>query len=351
MTLDLQTASATGAIALGAAQMLALLLSCAICLGIVTWTAGALYFDVGRASRLAGLLVLFWVAAVIGVFILWQPVWKPFLLMIVFWSVFLLWWFSQQPSNERDWNPNCSTPARFDLDGDLITIENVRNTEYRTLDDFTSRYETRTYRLSHLSGVDVAITYWGSSWLCHPLLIFTFDDQAGEENRICFSIEVRYRVGQQYSFLRSLYRQQEIMYVVSDERDAILRRSKFSENHDVYLYRLFGEAEEIRKVFLEYVASTNGLTDNPRWYHGLTTNCTVSIYRQRTRQVDWDWRWLFNGKLDEMLYERERLDARLPFEELKQNSLVNEIANRAPSNDFGNFIRRELPAYQQESSS
>ena len=89
-----------------------------------------------------------------------------------------------------------------------------------------------------------------------------------------------YRVGQKYGFWRSLYRQQEIMYVVSDERDAILKRAKHAENHDVYLYRMQVDAEEIRKVLLEYVVGANYLVADPRWYHGLTTNCTTSVYRQ-----------------------------------------------------------------------
>lgn len=252
------------------------------------------------------------------------------------------WWWSQKPSNQRDWNPNFTNLARIKLEGDTVTIQNVRNTDYRTLHDFTTYYETRTQHLSSLVGVDVIITYWGSAWICHPMLVFDF----GPDGRICISIEVRYRKGQKYGLLPSLYRQQEICYVFSDERDAILKRSKYSENHDVYLYRLSADNDEIQKVFLEYVVSANDLTQSPRWYHGLTTNCTTSIYRQRTRQVEWDWRWLFNGQLDQMIYDRKRLDTSIPFENLKQKSWVNEIANRAPVEGFGDAIRRELSAYR-----
>jgi len=309
---------------------------------VVAWTAGALFYDVCRASKFAWSLVFLWLASVSCLFLVWQPLWKPFLLTLSVFGLFLLWWRSQKPSNHRNWNSNFSNLARIEIEGDAVTIHNVRNTEYRSLQDFTTHYETRTKRLSNLVGVDVVITYWGSSWICHPMLVFDF----GPEGRICISIEVRYRQDQKYGFLPSLYRQQEICYVFCDERDAILKRSKYSENHDVYLYRLSAENDEIQKVFLEYVVSANDLAERPRWYNGLTTNCTTSIYRQRAREVDWDWRWLFNGQLDQMIYDRGRLDTSLPFEELKQKSWVNEIANHAPAENFGDTLRRELSVYQ-----
>ncbi len=152
-------------------------------------------------------------------------------------------------------------------------------------------------------------------------------------------------MGQKYGFVLSLYRQQEIMYVVCDERDAILQRTKHSEGHDVHLYCLNVELEAIWEAFSEYVTSVNALVERPRWYNGITSNCTTTIYRQRSHEVDWDWRWLFNGQLDRMLYDRQRLNTEIPFEELKRQSRVNEIANRLPYDDLGDLVRKELLAY------
>lgn len=309
---------------------------------ISLWIAGALYFDVGRESRLAWALVVGWLAFVVVLFQVWQPWWQPALVIVALFIVFLFVWLRQKPSNDRPWNPNYAVLASVDLDGDRVTVHNVRNTEYRTLEDFTPRYEDRSYRLSKLRGLDVVVVYWGSPWICHPMLVFDF----GEDGRLCISVEVRYREGQEYGLFRSLYRQQEIIYVFCDERDAILLRTRYWQDHQVYLYRLNAEIEEIQKVFLEYVVTANELVDNPRWYHGIFTNCTTSVYKQRAHQIEWDWRWLFNGKLDEMLYDHQRLNTRLPFEELKHRSLLNEIANRAPIVGFGDFIRRELEVYE-----
>lgn len=327
---------------LSLAQILAATVAGVLMLLVTLWMAGALYFDVGRCSTFGKVLAAAWGLLVLSLFIFWQPWWQPFLIVLALFALFLLWWLWQKPSNDRDWDPNFVQLARVELEGDLVTIHNVRHTEYRSLTDFTVHYVTRAYHLSRLVGVDLLIVFWGSPLICHPLLVFDF----GEDGRICASIEVRYRKGQKYGFFRSLYRQQELIYVYCDERDAILKRSKHSKNHDVYLYRIQAQADEIQKVFLEYVVNTNNLAERPRWYNGITTNCTTSFYRQRDHDLDWDLRWLLNGQLDHMIYDHERLDNRIPFAELKEKSRINELANEAPLEGFGDYIRQNLPAYE-----
>jgi hypothetical protein len=221
--------------------------------------------------------------------------------------------------------------------GDVVTIENVRNNAYRSYDDFTIRYETRSYHLANLQSADIVFFYWGSPWMSHPALVFDF----GPDGRICMSIEVRFRKGQRYAVLRSLYRQQELIYLAVDERDAILRRTKHG-GIDGYLYRLNEDADRLRTAFLDYVAAINDLYDNPRWYHALCANCTTSFYRLPNSQRRCDWRVIFNGRLDRALYEAGRLDRSLPFEELRRISYINDIAETSPEKGFGDHLRSEI---------
>jgi hypothetical protein len=289
-------------------------------------------------------LALTFVLITLGALVLWQPVWKPFLLLVLFEGAFLWWWFSQQPSHFREWDRNYAQLPDIAMEGDLITIEGVRDTEYGAKGESAPRFQTRNYRLSMLRGADLLILQWGSPWMCHPMFVFDF----GSDGRVCISIEVRYRVGQKYSLLRSLYRQQELMFVVSDERDAILRRTKWLEGHDLYLYRVHSDSVALRRFFFEYANSINSLAAQPRWYHGLTTNCTTSIYAQGRGHIKWDRRMLFNGALDRLMYDRKLLDQDLPFETLKKKSWVNDIANAAPEDGFGDHVRRNLPGYRLE---
>jgi hypothetical protein len=46
------------------------------------------------------------------------------------------------------------------IDGDSVRIMGVRNFDYRSVDDFTVRYEEPEVQLSHLIGVDFFVSYW-----------------------------------------------------------------------------------------------------------------------------------------------------------------------------------------------
>src|SRR5262249_3145391 len=135
---------------------------------------------------------------------------------------------------------------------------------------------------------------WEVSWMGHPVLVFDF----GADGRICMSIEVRFRKGQHYSIIQGLYRQQELIFLAADERDVILRRTKYSQNQKAYLYRVTAGAEELRAVFLDYVDAINSLYEKPRWYHVIFTNCTTAFYRLPSTGYRFDWRVIANGRLD-----------------------------------------------------
>ena len=311
---------------------------------ITLWTVGAIYFDVCRGAKWGRWLALGWALIVISLFVIWQPVWQPFAVLLGVTAIFLGWWFRQKPSHNRDWEPSAAMLPRAVRQGDAVTIENVRNFEYRSLHDFTPRYETRTYHLANLRGVDVIFFVWEISWMGHPALVFDF----GPDGRICMSIEVRFRKGQRYSIIHGLYRQQELIFLAADERDVILRRTKYSQNQQAHLYRLSAGGEELRAVFLDYVDAINSLYQRPRWYHVVFTNCTTAFYRLPSTRYRFDWRVIANGRLDWALYKDGRLDRTLPFAELRRCAYLNDVANAAPEEGFGDHIRRELERRRHE---
>ncbi len=311
---------------------------------ITLWVAGAIYYDVCHGGKWARWLAAGWVGGVIALFVAWQPLWQPSAVLLGVAALFLGWWLRLKPSHHRDWDPTVVLMPRAVREGDVVTFENVRNFEYRSLDDFTPHYETRTARLTNLRALDIIFFNWGSRWMSHPVLVFDL----GPDGRICISIEVRFRKGQDYSVLRSLYRQQELIFLVADERDVILRRTKYSQNQEGRLYRMCASAEELRTTFLDYVGAINGLYETPRWYHGLCANCTTSFYRLPGSRVRCDWRVIANGRLDQALYEDGRLDRTLPFPELRRSAYLNEVANSAPRDGFGDHIRRELERRRHE---
>lgn len=309
----------------------------------VAWAFGALWFDLPLASLRHSLAVAFACGAV-AAFIFVRPRWRAQLGIGAAIGVIAGWWFTLQPAQNRDWKPEVAVLPHATINGEHVTIEGVRNFDYRTETDFTPKYDTRTYDLGNLRGVDIFANYWGSAFMAHPIFSFDF----GDDGRICFSIETRPVRGQSFSALGGLYRQFEIIYIAADERDVIRVRTNYRKGEDVYLYRLKFSPEQARASFLEYIHTLNLLHGQPRWYNAITDNCTSAIRQQRTasERWQWDWRMLANGYGDQLLYEHSAIDTSLPFAELKRRSLINKrakAANDAP--DFSARIRNGLPGF------
>src|SRR5947209_4935484 len=307
----------------------------------VAWAFGAVWFDApfGNANKIvAGLLAIASAAALVFVRGFWRKIGAVTLLF----GGVLMWWLTLAPTNDSNWQPDVAHKAWADIQGDEVTLHNVRNCDYRTETDYTPHWETRTVRISQITGIDLAIDYWGSPWIAHPIVSFQFADAPP----LCFSIETRKTAGQTYSTIGGLYRQYALMYLVSDERDVIRLRTNY-RNEDIYLYHTTVPQNRARERFLEYVRSLNALRAQPRWYNAITTNCTTSIRSQHPskERIPWDWRILLNGKGDELLYRDGGLvTGGRPFAELKARSLIDTRALAAnDSLDFSKLIREGLP--------
>jgi hypothetical protein len=310
------------------------------------WATGALYFDFPIASlrqpaAIAFILIL--LAAVI--FVRRQR--RKFMATFVLFFVVLIWWRMLRPSNDRPWQPDVAETAWAEINGDDVILHNVRNCDYRTETDYTPHWETRTVNVSHITGADLAIDYWGSPYIAHPIASFQFSDSLP----ICFSIETRKEIGENYSAIGGLYRQYELIYICADERDVFRVRTNYRHGEDLYLYHTTSSPAHARERFLEYLKTLNQLHEYPRWYNALTTNCTTSIRTQRPTEerMPWDWRILANGKADEMLYEHHAIaTAGLPFPQLKERSLINGRAHAADTDpDFSRLIREGLPGFER----
>src|SRR5262249_34737515 len=190
-----------------------------------TWAFGALYFDFPGAGPLVA--IVFLIALTASVVLVRGKLLKIAILFAAF-AVVDVWWFTLKPSNDRAWQPDVAQTAWAEINGDEVTFHNVRNCDYRTDTDFTTHWETRTVRLSQITGMDIYIMYWGSPWMAHPIVSFRFADALP----LCFSIETRKTLGQEYSALRGLYRQYTLIYIVADERDSIRVRSKDRHGED-----------------------------------------------------------------------------------------------------------------------
>lgn len=305
------------------------------------WAFGALWFDFPLLDFRPWAASAFALVAIL-VAVIVRPRWRARIGIALAVVLVAVWWVSIPPRQYRDWKPEVALTPHVQIDGEIASIHNFRNFDYRTSDDFTPRYELRKVDLRKLRGVDIFINYWGSPYMAHPIFSYDF----GEDGRVCFSIETRPEKGESYSILGGFYRRFELFYVVADERDVIRVRSNCRNDEDVYLYRL--GMKGARESFLEYVRTVNDLHENPRWYNAISNNCTTAIRKQKlaSDRRPFDWRFIVNGFGDDLLYDRGQLDQSLPFAELKRISRVNEKAKAADqSPDFSERIREGLPRF------
>src|SRR4249920_395215 len=252
------------------------------------------------------------------------------------------WWITISPSHDRPWRPEVAVMPRATIDGDRVRITGVRNFDYRSLNDFTVRYEEREVELSHLTGLDFFVSHWSEGLVGHTFLSFIFDNGPP----LSISIETRPEVGEGFNPIASLFKQFELIYVVGDERDLVRVRTN-NRKETVYLYRLNSSQDDVRRLLMVYLKRINELADRPEFYHLLSNSCTINIIRYANaagRAGRFDIRHLLNGMIDSYLYHSGRVNTTLEFDELKRRSLINEVAQAADgAPDFSDRIRVSLP--------
>lgn len=303
-------------------------------LALTAWAAAALYFDLLPGTSLRTLGASSYGLAMVGALLTFRGRGKAIAICLAGFALVLAWWLTLKPSNDRAWQPDVAQTAWAEIDGDHVTIHNVRNCDYRTEGDYTPHWETRSYDLAQIRGMDIFLTYWGSPWIAHPIVSFQF----GDNDYIAMSIETRKEVGEQYSAIRGFFRYYELIYTVSDERDVVRLRTNYRKGEETYLFHTLATPEHARATFLNYLKKINRIRNRPEWYNALTNNCTTNI-ATLAGEPQLDWRVLLNGRADQMLFERGDLaTGNLPFAQLKQQAHINAAARAA--NDAPDFSRR-----------
>lgn len=252
------------------------------------------------------------------------------------------WFLSLSPLQDREWAPEVAQVAWAQVDGDRLTIHNIRNFDYRSETDFTQNWEERTYDLSKLRSFDFELVHWGSPAIAHAMVSFGFDDG----QFLCVSIETRKEKTESYSSVEGFFRQYELSYIFADERDLILLRSEFRKE-EVYLYRTDASPAQARAILMSYVKSANELKQKPEFYNALTTNCATSVITRIQGagiNAKMSWRILLPGYAAQQAYANGHLDASMPYEELRRRSYVNDAAHAVGNvPDFSKLIRAGLP--------
>jgi hypothetical protein len=229
------------------------------------------------------------------------------------------------------------------IEGDRVVVNNVRNFTWRSDTDFDPLWEQRTYRLSHVTDVDMFLSYWMGEAIAHLIVSFGFDDAP----RLAFSIEIRKERHEQFSAIAGFFKEYELAIIAADERDVVRVRSNY-RGEDVRLYRLRMTPDNARLLLLRYLGEANDLARIPRFYDTLTANCTTLAFgmvRAIHPGLPFDARIVLSGYLPDYAYDVGALDTSVPFERLRELSHIDAKAAQAGDGpDFSAMIREGIPA-------
>jgi len=309
---------------------------------VTAWSVAAIWIDGPKSRPLAAALCVVVAAGALLLLLVVRPWWWAGAAAALPFVAVLAWWLSIPPSNTRDWQPDVARLPSALIEGNRVTIRNVRNFGYPSPTAVVERWETRTYDLGKVVGFDMFLSSWGAAGIAHTISSWEFSDG----RHLAISIETRKEKGEEYSAVLGFFRQFELYYVVADERDVIGVRAG-PRNEDLHLYRLRGSPAFARALLLDYLDEVNRLDRAPRWYNALTHNCTTQI-RHHVEQIapgnPFDWRILANGYLDQLGYERGQINTSMPFPEMRRRSDVTARAKAAGDRaDFSQLIRMDLP--------
>lgn len=306
---------------------------------LAAWGAGALWFQLPLGDLARKLALLAWpLFSLIALLALWRrryrlpAIWLGLLLAL------LAWWSTIAPSHDRIWADDVARMVSGKVDGSMVTLDQVRNFDWRSDTDYTVRWAPRRYDLNQLRSVDVALSYWMGPAIAHTLVSFGFSDG----RYLTFSIEIRKERGESFDGLAGFFKRYETVLIAADERD-ILRVRTNVRGEDMWLYRLQMPPQMMRSLFLAYLDEGAQLRRTPRFYNTLTGNCTTIVYQMARRispGLPLDWRLLASGYLDRYLYELGALQGQGGFDALRQRAHITARARAADqAADFSARIR------------
>src|SRR5471030_2702360 len=201
-----------------------------VLLTMLAWGGFALWYQApgGAAGRTCAIVL--WAALGIATLALWwrrrnARVLLPWLTAM---ALMMAWWSMIAPGVNLLWADDVSRDIASRVEGSVVTLDNVRNFDWRSDTDYTQRWETRSYDLDRLNSVDMIMSYWKGPSIAHMLISFGFD--AGEH--VVFSVEIRRESHEGFSEIGGFFKEFELSVIAAGERDVIRVRTNVRGEDD-----------------------------------------------------------------------------------------------------------------------
>lgn len=210
-------------------------------------------------------------------------------------------WPAPQP---EAWQISWAKAPECRVEGDTLTIRNIRDFHYRAENDYDVVYRDERFDLTELQGADFAECHWdGMTAVCHTMLSFNFTDG----RRLVVSAETRLPAGVKQSSVGGLYKLYGLLYIFGTEED-IFRLRTNHRHEDLSLYPLNITPQGAKKLLLHYVHLAQEAESGLSIYNTLTANCStglVSAFRELAPDMPKRYNLLpiHNGSFTQVLYK------------------------------------------------
>jgi hypothetical protein len=247
------------------------------------------------------------------------------------------------PDPNQDWASEHSRKSMVTVDGNKVSITNVRNFRWDSATEYTEGFYDRDFNLDELESMYyIVATINGIEAVGHVFLSFGFSN--GEA--VSISVEGRRKRGIPYDFFASMFRQYQLIFAFGDERDVLGLRGAIWQK-PVYFYPARATPEAMRTIFLDMLKRGDSLYEKPEFYHLLVNNCMTNIVDSLRRMggvpVPHYLAVLLTGFSDRVAYRLGFIDTELSFEETRRVFRVDDwMKQDSLEEGFSVRLREEL---------
>ncbi|MEL6369350.1 MAG: DUF4105 domain-containing protein [Pseudomonadota bacterium] len=259
----------------------------------------------------------------------------------------------KSPRTDREWATQFQNVASFENPEPFqYKLRNLRKFEYHPDGSVEERWGQVNLNTENLVEAWFFVEPFPASDLFgHTFISFVFDNGDGTHDTVSVSVEARKEQGENYSAILGVFREYELSYVWSTEKD-VSTRIAVSLDHPLYAYKINQENNQAQIIFDHFVQRTNSLVEKPRFYNTVFSNCTNELFKAVNEafpgSVPRNPTWLLTGRSAQYLHASGYLsDKSVSFDDVKARARVDEFMREAAGLPERDFSRKWREAHER----